>query len=328
MLTELPDIRPAQAPEPTPVSDEDRPILVATDGHAHADTAMIAAAFLAGRTGQNVHAFSVIERMASPCHNCDRPANVSHANMQKTETSENPRTLCRTKMLLECEQATRRSTIETQLSLTVGEAAEWPITIRAGTLTETAQQIITETRAQLLVIGQCRQRRPDAPADACHATEQFTRATIPIYIASPTLRGMARRVVVAMDFSETSVRAAQLAIRLSAADANVYLVHVLPHMSARDLEDRRTQLQRMAHSLSHGTDVRVESVLVLGAPAAETLGFADGIRADLIACGASSLPIYPTTRPCPPSLGRATRDLIRRASDSLLIVPGFTDIMY
>lgn len=217
--------------------------------------------------------------------------------------------------------AARRALVDTQIGLTVGEAAEWPITVQAGTLGDVSRDVIARTDAQLLVMGQCQQRRLNAPASACASTEQLMHSTIPLYIAAPTLRGLARRVVVAMDFSETSLCAAHLAMRFSARDATLYLVHVLAHAMTPQLDARRQQLQRVAQSVRAGTDGRVESVILLGAVVPETLGFADGIQADLIACGASSLPAYPIPRPSLPSLGRVAREFIRRTPCSLLVAP-------
>jgi nucleotide-binding universal stress UspA family protein len=295
------------------VADDDRPILVATDGHSHADTALVAAAFLAGYSGRSVQVFSAVERVPLSCQDAHHAESV-HLN-ESTVTSSQRQIAAQDAM------AARRALVDTQIGLTVGDAAEWPITVQAGTLGDVSRDVIARTDAQLLVIGQCQQRRLNAPASACASTEQLIHSPIPVYIAAPTLRGLARRVVVAMDFSETSLCAAHLAMRFSARDATLYLVHVLAHTMTPQLDARRRQLQRVAQSVRAGTDGRVESVILLGAVVPETLGFADGIQADLIACGASSLPAYPTPRPSPPSLGRVAREFIRRTPCSLLVAP-------
>jgi nucleotide-binding universal stress UspA family protein len=295
----------------------DRPILVATDGHPHADTALIAAAFLAGRVGANVQVFSIVE--PSPSYRsrnraCDRSHDICEL-----------RKPCRTQQKTRDDIATRLARVVTQVALTVGEAAGWPITARGGPLDQTSDDIVAQSHAQLLVIGQCLPRRFDTQPGACNGTHVLTRRAIPIYIAAPTHRGIARRVVIAMDFSVAGVRAAHVARRLSAVDASLYLVHVLPKASAQDLDERRRRLQGIERSLRERSDVRVQSILLLGDAARETLGFADGIRADVVACGTSSLPFLPSTLPYPPVLGRVTRDLIRQASCSMLIAPHVSD---
>jgi len=296
------------------LSAEERPILVATGGRPNADTAMIAAAFLAGRNREAVHVFSVVENVLVPCRTCHQAAETAAAQGHTAE-------VCKARRAVQNELILRRTAVETQIGLTVGETARWPIQVHAGTLSDITRSVVADTRAQVLVIGQSRQRSLVSPPGECAPTEQLTHTSIPVYIAAPTLRGLARRVVVAMDFSEISVRAAQLAMRCSAADASVYLIHVLPHAAVSELETRRHQLQHVARILQTETDFHVEPVLLLGAAAPETLGFAGGIGADLIACGAYSPPAYPTTRPVPPALGRVARELIRRVPCSLLIAP-------
>lgn len=298
--------------------DADRPILVATDGSPHADTALIAAAFLAGRVGANVQVFSVVERSTSSCRWGDRHSAFAH------DMSE-PREPRRTHEKMREDIDLRRARVVTQLALTVGEAAGWPVTVRGGPLDQTSEDIVTQSHAQLLVIGQSLPRHVETQPGAGKGTDVLTRRAIPIYVAAPTLRGIARRVVAAMDFSVAGVSAAHIACHLSAVDASVYLVHVLPKAPAQDLDDWRRRLQGVERSLRDGSDIRVESILLLGDPAQELLGFADGIRADLIACGTSSLPFFSSARPYAAVPGRVTRDLIRQASCSMLIAPHVSD---
>jgi len=299
--------------------DAGRPILVATDGHPRADTALIAAAFLAGRVGANVQLFSVVEG-STPTY------------LERDRTSASPRDIselrkpCRTQEQMREDIDLRRAGVATQVALTVGEAADWPITVRGGPLDQTSEEIVTGSHAQLLVIGQCLAHRFDTQPGTCHGTHVLMRRAIPIYIAAPTLRGIPRRVVIAMDFSMAGIRAAHLVRRLSAVDASVYLVHVVPKDSAHELEERRRRLQGIGRSLCEGSDVHVEPILLLGDAARETLGFAHGIGADIITCGTSRLPFLPSTYPYPPLLGRVTRDLIGQASCSMLIAPHVSDV--
>jgi len=290
------------------------PILVATDGHPHADTALIATAFLAGRAGANVQVFSVVERSTPSYRERNRMAGPSH---DLTEL-RNPSL---TQEGMHEDLAARRALVTRQVALTVGEAADWPITVRRGPLGQASKDLVVQSDAQLLVIGQRVQRRADARSGGRHATHALMQAAIPVYIAAPTLRGIARRVVIALDFGVTDVRAAHFVSRLSAVDANVYLVHVLPRWSAQNLEERRRRLQDVERALRAGSDARVESILLVGDAAQEILGFADGIRADVIACGISSRPFLPDTDPYQPQPGHVTRGLIGQASCSMLIAP-------
>ena len=299
---------------------EDRPILVATDGNAHADTALIAAAFIAGRVGGNVRVFSIVEGASPACREWDNTSGRLHGPHE-------PRPRCRTQERISGEREARCAMIKGQVALTVGDAANWPVTVHDGPLGETSRDLVTRTHARLMVIGQCRQRTVDVHADADRATDVLMQCGVPVYIAAPTLRGIARRVVAAIDFSEASIRAAQVVSRICAADARMYLVHVIPYASTREMEARRRELLSVERMLNERSGVRLESIMLVGDNAAgETLNFADGIQADVIACGSPDSRAISSQDPSSPAADHVTQDLIRQASCSLLIAPALTDL--
>ncbi|HXF24346.1 MAG TPA: universal stress protein [Gemmatimonadaceae bacterium] len=301
------------------VSDiSEGPILVATDGNPHADTALIAAAFIAGRVGGKVQVFSVVEHASAACRECDNTAGPSHVHRESPQQCRVHREFCE-------ERDTRRAMIQAQVALTVGEAAKWPITVYDGPVGQTSCDIVTQSRAQLMVIGQRRQRSLDVQSETDRATEALMQCTVPIYIAAPTFRGIARRVVVAVDFTAASIHAANIVRSLSARDARMYLIHVVPYASAEELDERRRQLLNVEQSLRDESGVRVESIMLLGDAARETLSFAEGIQADVIACGLSGRRgISSAADPSSPAGDGVTRDLIRNASCSMLIAPRLT----
>ncbi|MES2358986.1 MAG: universal stress protein [Gemmatimonadota bacterium] len=295
------------------------PILVATDGNPHADTALIAAAFIAGRVGANVQVFSIVEHASPACRECDNTAGASHV-------SHDPRKQCGAQEEISEERDARCAMIAAQVALTVGEAANWPITVHDGPLGQTTCDLVTRSHAQLMVIGQRRQRSLDLQSEDERATDALMQCAVPIYIAAPTLRGIARRVVVAIDFSVASIHAAHIVKRLSAPDARMYLIHVVSYASAQELEERRRQLLNIEHSLRDESGVCVESIMLLGDAARETLSFAEGIQADVIACGLSGRRAVSPADPSPPVGDDVTRGLIRHASCSMLIAPALTGL--
>ena len=302
----------------SPVSDiGEGPILVATDGNPHADTALIAAAFIAGRVGGNVQVFSIVEHASPACRECDNAAGASHVHGE-------PRQECHLQEEIAEERDARCAMIEAQVALTVGEAADWPITVYDGPLAQTTCDLVTQSHAQLMVIGQRRQRSLDLQSEEERATEALMQCAVPIYIAAPTLRGIARRVVVAIDFSLASIHAAHIVRCLSAPDARMYLIHVVPYASARELEERRRQLLNVEQSLGDESGVSVESIMLVGDAARETLSFAEGIQADVIACGLSGRRAISPADPSAPAGDDVTRNLIRHASCSMLIAPALT----
>jgi len=83
-------------------------------------------------------------------------------------------------------------------------------------------------------------------------------------------------------------------------------------------------LLNVEQSLRDESGVRVESIMLLGDAARETLSFAEGIQADVIACGLSGRRAISVADTSSPAGDGVTRDLIRHASCSILIAPSLT----
>jgi nucleotide-binding universal stress UspA family protein len=298
-----------------PRSDTDcAPIVVATDGHSHADPAILAAAFIAGHLGAGVRVLSVVEGAKNPCRQCLERAEMADV---PAETRE-----CGRQRIL----TARRAAVDNQLTLTVGRRASWSASVHGGSLLRESRRVIGRDNAQLLVIGQCERGSLRALEAPCGAMQLLTHSTVPVYIASATLRGLAQRVVVAMDFSAASIRAACTVGRLSAYGARIYLVHVRPRMPAsampgRDvlLDEAREQLQRVEHQLTKQLSTQIESVILYGDVVTETLAFADGIQADVVACGRGRIRALPNRALEAAAAGTVTTGLLRRATSSLLV---------
>jgi nucleotide-binding universal stress UspA family protein len=121
------------------------------------------------------------------------------------------------------------------------------------------------------------------------------------------------------------LRAVQEVLRVSATDVTVYLVHVISTLSPtaseatkNSVDDRRLALRRLEESLRE-RGIQVRSTLLFGVPAVELLRFADGVHADLVACGAEPA----TSRPAgsPQCSGRVTMHLITHAPCPVLVIP-------
>jgi nucleotide-binding universal stress UspA family protein len=133
------------------------------------------------------------------------------------------------------------------------------------------------------------------------------------------------RIVVAVDFSETSLRAARLALELAAPNATVYLVHVAPRdatlnewnaFGASYKQDAGDALHKMYDGLRVPSGIALQRILLQGDPATELLAFATNVRADLIATGSHGHGFV--TRML---VGSVTTRLVRCATSSVLTVP-------
>jgi nucleotide-binding universal stress UspA family protein len=148
--------------------------------------------------------------------------------------------------------------------------------------------------ASMIVAGLGRHRVTDRVFGDETALRLIRASDVPVYA---TATGAARapcRIVVAMDFSETSLRAARLSLTVAARGATIYLAHVAPRDSSfYDWKGWGTTykvsvgdaLQRTREQLRIPEGMTVQNVLLQGEAATELLAFATSVNADLIATG-------------------------------------------
>jgi nucleotide-binding universal stress UspA family protein len=111
-----------------------------------------------------------------------------------------------------------------------------------------------------------------------------------------------RRILVPVDFSPRSLRAARSAARVAAAGkAQVTLLHVIEKIEdtdARSLSGFYSKLERAARSrmqpfveILQRRGIAVEAVTLYGKPVNEILRFAEENRSDLIVLSSHKLPL-------------------------------------
>lgn len=183
-----------------------------------------------------------------------------------------------------------------QLQRAVG-AAEWPgevLRVPAGSLMAGLASAARSLRPSLVVLP-----RPGAVAERGVDWEfhrsLLCRERIPVLAAHATLDGLPHNVLLTVDFSRSSMRAARAALRLLADDARVFLVHVQPDVAS--LEDDQegwgviyTQgiagaFARLARELDLPPGVHIETVVLEGNAGPELLAFAARSGADLVVAG-------------------------------------------
>ena len=193
----------------------------------------------------------------------------------------------------------RRITLLADLRRAVSIATEsdkpWPIHAMLGSTPSVLAREAAAGDASLLVMGIGRH----SPLDRLFGTETtlatLRESRVPILAVTTTFPAMPTHVVVGMDFSAASVRAAQLGMALLASGGRLTIVHVRPqfeHPSADwqewDAEYGRTlpplyvQVRRL---LNPPENVTIETVTVRGDPAAALMAFAHQAGADLVALG-------------------------------------------
>jgi len=179
--------------------------------------------------------------------------------------------------------------------------------------------------ATLIVAGIGRHRVMDRVFGSETALRLIRVADCPVLAVANGANRAPRRIVVAVDFSETSLRAARLALDLAASGAVLYLAHVAPRDSSlygwadhsgSYKQDAGDALQRVREQLHVPESITVQKVLLQGDATTELLAFATSVNADLIATGSHGHGFV--TRML---IGSVTTRLVRLSTCSVLTVP-------
>lgn len=191
-------------------------------------------------------------------------------------------------------------------------AADVDLEFREGEPAETVTRVARESDACMIVCGL------GSPSDAGRPRPEIALrlagcSSVPVLAVAPGLTHAPRRLVVSLDFSETSVRAARLALNIAAPGAVVHLVHAADPMESLEAEEALADLR---DQLRVPPGVTVRKALLHGDPVAELLTFASGINADLVAGGSTGLGFVSRT-----IVGRVATSLVRYSRRSVLLVP-------
>jgi nucleotide-binding universal stress UspA family protein len=244
-------------------------IIIATDGRTQSDSALIVGRLLA-ESRDAAHVVTVVKPMPII-------AEVPYPAPNEVDAARN--------------DAIRRE-IAGQMTRTWDD--EFDIDILEGDPATVISRLAHKTGATMIVSGLGRHRVTDRVFGDETALRLVRMADVPVFAAANGLSRAPRRIVVALDFSETSRRAARLALEVAATNATVYLAHVAPRDSslydwkgqgATYKQDAGNALQRAREELRVPSDMLVQTVLLQGDPATELLAFAASVNADLVATG-------------------------------------------
>jgi len=189
----------------------------------------------------------------------------------------------------------------------------------------TIARLARTTNATMIVSGLGRHRVLDRMFGDETALRLIRVSSVPVFAVASGLTTAPKRVVVAVDFSETSLRAARLALEVASPNATVYLAHVGPRdsllhewngwgLSYKD--DAGDALQKMREQLHVPSGLIVQPVMLQGEPATELLAFATSVNADMIATGSHGHGFVARML-----VGSVTTRIIRCSTCSLLCVP-------
>lgn len=284
----------------------DGPFLVATDTAPESDAALPLAAALAARAQADVVALSVLEPANVPIYGVDGMV----VSMELAGDVESAR-----------ESATRA-----QLTRMVSSTAAWPIVVKTGEPARVIAATADAMRSRLILVGRGRHSGMDRLIGGESVLRMLQLGDAPVLAVEEGLTSPPRRVVIATDFSPFSLYAAQVAMKVVAPDAAVWLLHVgppfdesVPFLKARAevyREQSEAAFTQMRALVQQGK-VHMESVILTGSAPDQLLNFIAEKHADMVVTATHG---YGFIRRM--LLGSVAATLIRRAPCSVLAVPG------
>src|SRR5262245_41608110 len=185
------------------------PVLVATDGREQSDAAVLAGLVLAGQPDA-VRIMSVLSPVPSVSPEVPLPVSPETEEARRMDLE-----LC----------------IGDQVARVLGDVAP-TIELRDGDPATTIAKAAREYNARIIVAGLGKHRILDRLFGDETALRLLRIAPVPVLAVASNFAGAPRRIVVALDFSEASIRAARMAVELAGEGATIYLAHVGPRDGA------------------------------------------------------------------------------------------------
>ena len=282
------------------------PIVVATDLSVQSDAAFPTAMALADRTHQPVQVVSAVMPVAMPMYAFD----VMSPTLLTDDASRQD----------------REAMVKAQYARLMSPPSAWPITVKVGEPARVIVEFAHSMQASLIVVGRGRHAALQRALGGETVLRLLQLGDIPVLATEAKLTGLPHRVVIATDFSEFSLRAAQVGLALVAPDARVSLVHVMPLISEADagLQERAAAYRNQAvHAFSQLHErlardgIEFEDVLLEGDTAEELVKVVQAKDADLVVTATHG---YGFLRRM--ILGSVAAELVRHAPCSVLCVPG------
>lgn len=280
------------------------PVLVATDGHERSDGA-VRAAFALLDPGGTCHLVAVLPPLPIVTPEAQLPITMEVLARRRAELHRDI-----DEQLVRVEPSPRMKIV---VEILDGDPAT--------TITRVARRI----RAKLIVAGLGRHKMVDRLFGAETTLSLMRTSSIPVLAVGPSFTAMPKRIVIAADFSEPSIRAARHALSIAGSGATVDLVHVSPRevratawasWGAEYERTARVAMTRMQSKLRIPVGVSINHVLLRGDPATEVLEHATVVGADLIVTGSHGHGFVARML-----IGSVATKIVRASSFAVLTVP-------
>jgi len=293
---------PAISPRLGVRANRTSPLIIATDGHDQSNSAMLVGRILAPASDAR-RVVTVLKRMPTVTPEVQLPLSP---DMEASRRAE------------------QRRAVKHQAGRVWGDDAV-DVELHDGDPATAIARLARDTNATMIVAGLGRHRVVDRLFGDETALRLIRVSSVPVFAVASGLSHAPSRIVVAVDFSETSLRAARLALEIASPNATVHLAHVGPRdsmlhewngwgLSYKD--DAGDALHKMREQLNVPEGMIVQRVLLQGDPATELLAFSASVNADMIATGSHGHGFVARML-----VGSVTTRILRCSTCSVLCVP-------
>jgi nucleotide-binding universal stress UspA family protein len=295
---QIPSIGPQLGIRATRVS----PVIIATDGREQSDPALIAGRLFA-EDKESLRVASVLMPMPTVASDAAIPIPADVEVLRR---------------------ANLKRAVQVQMARAWGgEIAD--IELSEGDPATLIARLANESNGSMIVAGLGRHRVIDRLFGSETALRLVRVSAVPVLAGANGLTHAPRCIVVAIDYSDTSLRAARLALDVAGSSATIYLAHVAPRDSTlcdwngwgssykRDAIDA---LQKIREQLRLPPGMILQRVVLQGDPATELLAFATSVNADLIATGSHGNGFVSRML-----IGSVATRILRCATCSVLTIP-------
>lgn len=290
----------------TPTTLPTGPLVAASDGSPESDAAVELVRALAAPLGAEVRLVSVVRPFAMPMYGFD-------AVPVPLETDAATR-------------AGREAALRAQAARVGAAPGAWPVEVRTGEPARELAAMAAAAGARLLVTGRGRHGALARTFGGETVLRLLQLGDTPVYAVEPGHAALARRVLVAVDFSPFSQYALQVALPLLAPDASVVLAHAGPRFETDDpvLAARAAEYRHAAQAAFARLRQRVplgahpvEERLLDGEAADALLTLVSRERADLVVLATHGRGFWRRL-----VLGSVASAMVRHAPCAVLCVPG------
>jgi len=189
------------------------PVLLATDGTSQSGAAAIAAWLVAERLGVPMEVVTVLEPQLA------YGATLAGVPVYLPE-------------VFESRKDNRVAAVQEYLARHLPDNKSLHVDLRPGVIAQEITDVARERAATFVIVGAAPRQRLNHMVAGERAVQVLRSSTVPVLSVPPGFAELPKHIVVAVDFSPASVRAAQAALLLVADGGTLTLLHVLSPLLA------------------------------------------------------------------------------------------------